>query len=310
MKKNRLERLCEAIETSVEKSCKESVTVAFSGGIDSSLVAFLARKFTDVELIAVGTPNSYDLDAAISAAKLMDMKLRTIVVEPSKMVLEGINMQKELKLRPIEVEFMLPFWIAAKNSKNPILMCGQGADELFGGYARFRKENTKNNLTKEVNDLINRLPEREKKIAEFFNRNLSCPYLSKDVIEAAEKFTIKERIGKVGKVPLREAASKLELPEDIANRKKKAAQYGSGSQKAIKDIIKHKIEFKIEFENKKIAESIAKATEPENTGWVDTVVEDNLIKATIKAENLGSLREAAEDFMACLSVAEKVSKQE
>ncbi len=310
MKKNRLERLCEAIETSVEKSCKEPVTVAFSGGIDSSLVAFLANKFTDVELIAVGTPNSYDLEAAVSAAKMIDMKLRTIIIEPSEMVLEGFNMQKELKLSPIEVEFMLPFWIATKNSTNPILMCGQGADELFGGYARFRKTNAKNNLTKEVKDLINRLPEREKKITDLFNRNLSCPYLSKDVIKAAEKFTIKERIGKVGKVPLREAASKLKLPEDIVNRKKKAAQYGSGSQKAIKDIIKHKIEFGIEFDNKKIAESIAKATEPENAGWVETVVKDNVIKATVKAENLGSLREAAEDFMACLSVAEKVSKQE
>ena len=310
MKKNRLERLCEAIETSVKESCKEPVTVAFSGGIDSSLVAFLARKFTDVELIAVGTPNSYDLEAAVSAAKMINMKLRTIVVEPSEMVLEGFNMQKKLELSPIEVEFMLPFWIAAKNSTNPILMCGQGADELFGGYARFRKKNAKNNLTKEVKDLINRLPDREKKITDFFNRDLSCPYLSKEVIKAAEKFTIKERVGKIGKVPLREAAAKLELPEDIVNRKKKAAQYGSGSQKAIKDIIKHKIEFGIEFDNKKIAESIAKATEPENTGWVETIVKDNVINATIKAENLGSLREAAEDFMACLSVAEKVSKQE
>ena len=72
MKKNRLERLCEAIKTSVKESCEEPVTVAFSGGIDSSLVAFLARKFTDVELIAVGTPNSYDLEAATSAAKMID----------------------------------------------------------------------------------------------------------------------------------------------------------------------------------------------------------------------------------------------
>ena len=309
MKKNRLERLCEAIETSVEESCKEPVTVAFSGGIDSSLVAFLARKFIDVELIAVGTPNSYDLEAATSAAKMIDMKLRTIVVEPSEMVLEGLNMQKELELSPIEVEFMLPFWIAAKNSTNPILMCGQGADELFGGYARFRKKDAQKDLAKEVNDLIKRLPDREKKITDSFNRNLSCPYLSKDVIKAAERFTIEERIGKIGKVPLREAASKLKLPKDIANRKKKAAQYGSGSQKAIKDIIKHRIEFNIEFENKKIAESIVKATEPENAGWVETVVKDNEIKATVKAENLGSLREAAEDFMACLSVAEKVSKE-
>jgi len=214
-----------------------------------------------------------------------------------------------LELSPIEVEFMLPFWIAAKNSTNPILMCGQGADELFGGYARFRKKDAQKDLAKEVNDLIKRLPDREKKIADSFNRNLSCPYLSKDVIKAAERFTIEERIGKIGKVPLREAASKLKLPKDIANRKKKAAQYGSGSQKAIKDIIKHRIEFNIEFENKKIAESIAKATEPENAGWVETVVKDNEIKATVKADNLGSLREAAEDFMACLSVAEKVSKE-
>ena len=54
MKNNRLERLCDAIETSVKESCKEPVTVAFSGGVDSSLVAFLAKQFTDVELIAVG----------------------------------------------------------------------------------------------------------------------------------------------------------------------------------------------------------------------------------------------------------------
>nr|AIE93941.1 hypothetical protein [uncultured marine group II/III euryarchaeote AD1000_41_D11] len=89
------------------------------------------------------------------------------------------------------------------------------------------------------------------------------------MIEAAEKFTIKERIGKVGKVPLREAASKLELPEDIANRKKKAAQYGSGSQKAIKDIIKHKIEFKIEFENKKLQNLLQKQLNQRMLdGWI------------------------------------------
>ncbi|SVE37333.1 uncharacterized protein METZ01_LOCUS490187, partial [marine metagenome] len=60
-------------------------------------------------MIAVGTPNSYDLEAAVSAAKMIDMKLRTIIIEPSEMVLEGFNMQKELELSPIEIEFMLPF---------------------------------------------------------------------------------------------------------------------------------------------------------------------------------------------------------
>ncbi|MDC0527052.1 KEOPS complex subunit Pcc1, partial [Euryarchaeota archaeon] len=85
--------------------------------------------------------------------------------------------------------------------------------------------------------------------------------------------------------------------------------YGSGSQKAIRDIIKHKIEFEIVFDSNIIANSVAKSTEPENKGWVETKVVDNKLKATIKAENLGSLREATEDFMACVSVAEKITKQ-
>ena len=309
MKNKRLEILCNAIDIAVKDTCNKAITVSFSGGIDSTLVAFLAKKYTDVEIIAVGTPKSHDLEAAKTAAEMIGMDLTIIEIEPKEMVVEGFNMQKKIDLKAIEVEFMLPFWIAAKNSTNSILMCGQGADELFGGYARFRKEGNNPNLSKEVNELNKRLKDREKRITEVFNLELSCPYLSDNVIEAANSFSQKERIGEIGKVPLREAAQKLGLPKEIANRKKKAAQYGSGSQKAIRDIIKHKIEFEIVFDSNIIANSVAKSTEPENIGWVETKVVDNKLKATIKAENLGSLREATEDFMACVSVAEKITKQ-
>jgi asparagine synthase (glutamine-hydrolysing) len=133
MKYTRLEILSNAIDIAVKNSCNKAVTVSFSGGIDSTLVAFLAKKYSDVELIAVGTPKSHDLEAAKTAAEMIEMDLTIIEIEPKEMVIEGFNMQKEINLKAIEVEFMLPFWIAAKNSKNSILMCGQGADELFGG---------------------------------------------------------------------------------------------------------------------------------------------------------------------------------
>jgi len=165
-----------------------------------------------------------------------------------------------------------------------------------------------NNLSKEIENLNKRLIDREERIAEIFNLKLSCPYLSEDVIRAATLFSEEERIGDIGKVPLRQAAKILGLPKEIADRKKKAAQYGSGSQKAIRNIIKHKIDFEMVFDSNHIAKSIAKSTEPENKGWVETNVVDNKIKATIKAKNLGSLREATEDFMACISVAEKLTK--
>ena len=308
MEDKRLKILCNTIDLTVKESCNTSITVSFSGGIDSTLVAFLAKKYSDVELIAVGTPESHDLEAAKTAAKMIGMELTVIEIEQNEMVSEGFKMQKEINLKAIEVEFMLPFWIAAKNSKNPTLMCGQGADEVFGGYARFRKNNAVNNLSKEIEDLNKRLIDREERIAEIFNLKLSCPYLSEDVIGAATLFSEEERIGDVGKVPLRQAAKMLGLPKEIADRKKKAAQYGSGSQKAIRNIIKHKIDFEMVFDSNHIAKSIAKSTEPENKGWVEINVVDNKIKATVKAKNLGSLREATEDFMACISVAEKLTK--
>jgi asparagine synthase (glutamine-hydrolysing) len=309
MEDRRLEILCNAIDITVKESCHKPLTVSFSGGVDSTLLAFLAKKYSDVELIVVGTPGSHDLEAAKTAAEKIEMNLTIIEIEPKEMVIEGLNMQKRIDMKAIEVEFMLPFWIAAKNSKNTILMCGQGADELFGGYARFRKKGAVNDLSKEVSDLNNRLKNREKKIAEIFDLELSCPYLSDKVIEAANSFSEDELIGDIGKVPLRKAAQKLGLPKEIANRKKKAAQYGSGSQKAIKDIIKHRIEFEIVFDSNHIAKSVAKSTEPENRGWIETSIIDNKMKAIVKAESLGSLREATEDFMACVSVAEKVAKQ-
>ena len=142
----RLAKLCDSIELSVKDSCKDRISVSFSGGIDSTLIAFLAQKYCDVELIAVGIPDAHDLEAARSASELIGMELKVIEVEPKDMIAEGMEMQKCLNLSSMEVEFMLPFWIAAKNSENSILMCGQGADELFGGYARFRTEDAEYDL--------------------------------------------------------------------------------------------------------------------------------------------------------------------
>lgn len=204
---------------------------------------------------------------------------------------------------------MLPFWVAAKNAKNKILMCGQGADEVFGGYARFRESMKNTNLDEETKSLLKIIPNREQEISKMFGLKLSCPYLSKDVIQASKLYSQEEHIGVVGKEKLRKAAIGLGLSERIANRKKKAAQYGSGSQKVLKKKYKYLINFEIPFESNKVAESIKKATDPENDGWVESSIEDNIMKAKVKAQNMGSLREAAEDFMSCISVAENVLKK-
>ena len=309
MSRTKITKISEAIVKSVKNDCKDNVSIAFSGGIDSSLVALLAKEYTNVELISVGIKDSHDIEAAKSAAKIIDMTLNVKEINEDELLSEAFILQKKLNLTQFEVEFMLPFWIAAKNAKNPVLMCGQGADEVFGGYARFRESKNIPNLSKETKSLLKIIPKREKKIAELFGLKLSCPYLSNEVIDASKLYSQEEHIGTQGKERLREAAIKLGLPDKIANRKKKAAQYGSGSQKILKRKITCEIRFELKFENEKISESIKKATDPENEGWVESSIEGNIMKAKVKSTNMGSLREAAEDFMSCVSVAENILKK-
>ena len=309
MSKDKLSEIGQAIEKAVREDCEKNITVSFSGGIDSALVAFLASKYTNVELIAVGVKDSHDIDAAKSAAKIINLDLTVKELNDEELISEAAILQKKLKLTQFEVGFMLPFWVAAKNAKNKILMCGQGADEVFGGYARFRESMKITNLDEETKSLLKIIPYREQEISKMFGLKLSCPYLSKDVIHASKLYSQEQHIGVVGKEKLRKAAIGLGLSERIANRKKKAAQYGSGSQKVLKKKYKYLINFEIPFESNKVAESIKKATDPENDGWVESSIEDNIMKAKVKAQNMGSLREAAEDFMSCISVAENVLKK-
>ena len=247
MSKDKLSEIGQAIERAVRKDCEENITVSFSGGIDSALVAFLASKYTNVELIAVGVKDSHDIDAAKSAAKIINLDLTVKELNDEELISEAAILQKKLKLTQFEVGFMLPFWVAAKNAKNKILMCGQGADEVFGGYARFRESMKNTNLDEETKSLLKIIPNREQEISKMFGLKLSCPYLSKDVIQASKLYSQEQHIGVVGKEKLRKAAIALGLSEKIANRKKKAAQYGSGSQKVLKRKYKYLINFEIPF---------------------------------------------------------------
>ena len=309
MSKDKLSEIALALEKAVRNDCEKNITVSFSGGIDSTLVAFLANKYTNVELISVGVKDSYDIEAAKSAAKIINLNLTVKELNEEELISEAAILQKKLKLTQFEVGFMLPFWVAAKNAKNKILMCGQGADEVFGGYARFRESIENTDLDKETRALLKIIPSREQKISKLFGLKLSCPYLSEEVIQASKLYSQKQHIGTVGKEKLRKAAIGLGLSEEIANRKKKAAQYGSGSQKVLKKKNQYLINFEIPFESNKVAESIKKATDPENNGWVESYIENNIMKAKVKAQNMGSLREAAEDFMSCISVAKNVLKK-
>ena len=61
----------------------------------------------------------------------------------------------------------------------------------------------------------------------------------------------------------------------------------------------------LEFPDEKTARNIAKALELDNAGYIETRVEGNILYATTTADNVMSLRNTLDDYLACISVAQK-----
>jgi tRNA threonylcarbamoyladenosine modification (KEOPS) complex Pcc1 subunit len=61
----------------------------------------------------------------------------------------------------------------------------------------------------------------------------------------------------------------------------------------------------LEFPDEKTARNIAKAMEMDNAGYIETRVEGKTIYATTTAENVMSLRNTLDDYLACATVAQK-----
>lgn len=238
--------LCESVKKSVSGAVK--VGVLFSGGLDSSLLAHLAKRYAgdaDITLYTVGTVVSHDMIKARQASWLLKMKLKEVVVK-------GGDIESSLPLvadiigsrHPVRLSFTLPLYFGLKNARASVVLSGQGADELFGGYSRYLKmENNEleENLKKDVDDLINRDIAMDHAIARHFGKNLITPYLDEEVVARAALIPpeYKVRDGQ-RKIILREAALELGLPAELAKREKKAAQYSSGMIKELRRTAKRR----------------------------------------------------------------------
>ena len=61
----------------------------------------------------------------------------------------------------------------------------------------------------------------------------------------------------------------------------------------------------IELPDEATAQNIAKALELDNAGYIETRVEGSTIFAKAEASDIMSLRNTVDDYLACISVAEK-----
>ena len=240
-----VKELSKMLTTSVSKLTKgvKRVSVPFSGGLDSSIVAELASRSVNVTLYVVGFESSHDIRTAHESASLLNLPLIEITVEENDVENAIPVLKKIIKSdNPVVLSFELPLFFTAKNSIEKILFSGQGADELFAGYAKYMKsKNLEKDLENDVNKLKNKGILRGKNIASYFGKELRTPFLDENVVKIGlsipGEYKIKDGIRKY---VLREVGKSLGLPDEIVMRKKKAAQYSSGIMRAMRKLAKEK----------------------------------------------------------------------
>ena len=236
---NHLELVLDRLDAAVKGSLGgEKVALMFSGGIDSCIIAQLARRYCDLHLYTVGLEGAHDVRVAKVTAERLGLAWTEIPIE-AKDVRRGVtDIQKILGgLDPLTVSFELPLLFVAEVVEENVITSGQGADELFGGYARYAEmsaEERRAGMRKDAEGLITTGSPMEKRLAAHFGKDMRHPFLSPGVMEAAMSLPddLYVRDGQ-RKYALRALAPSLGL-EDESSRPKKAAQYGSGIMRCMK----------------------------------------------------------------------------
>ncbi|MGP8072912.1 MAG: asparagine synthase C-terminal domain-containing protein [Thermoplasmata archaeon] len=233
-------RLDPALEAALGRLPTEGpLVVLFSGGVDSGLLAWELRRRSGVELSTFGLTGSPDPMAARRAAELLHLPCHEGRATPE----EVRSMRQTIAtwvgpLTPTEASIETAFALAVKTAPLGTLVCGQGADELFFGYAHYRPLNASAAAARAEHDLA-LLREvawpRAQRVAQELGRTVRAPYLDAEFVEAARAVPAVDRSrADPPKAWFRTWAVRRGLPAEIAFRPKKALQYGSGVDRLLK----------------------------------------------------------------------------
>jgi len=246
--KDPIREISEALIRVVERYVPAECVLAFSGGLDSSLLAHLAlRCGKRIETIVIGSKDCLDHEWAIEAADSLGLNVRRITIGDDELLDVVKILEKNLpKKSSMDFAIASIFYLTSKNSSGKPVITGQGSDELFGGYWKYANAFEKNGIEaaaelmrRDVENIHVANLERDELATALAGSNLIAPYLARRIYELALSTAPELKLKKVDgqivrKWILREAGKSLDLPRNLTERPKKAAQYSSGLLKRIR----------------------------------------------------------------------------
>lgn len=245
----------EALERSVQRQLMSDVPygVLLSGGLDSSVISAIAKKYAPKRIetdgvqdawwpqlhsFAVGLKGAPDLIAARKVAE----HIGTVHHEINYTVQEGLDALRDV-IYYIEtydvttVRASTPMYLLARVIKSmgiKMVLSGEGADEVFGGYLYFHKAPDAKSFHEETVRKLKKLYMydclRANKSLMAWGVEGRVPFLDKEFLDVAMRIDAEQKMSKDGKIEkwiVRKAFEEL-LPESVAWRQKEQFSDGVG----------------------------------------------------------------------------------
>ncbi|MCG7535939.1 asparagine synthase B [Pseudoalteromonas sp. OOF1S-7] len=244
-----------ALEAAVKRQlmCDVPYGVLLSGGLDSSVISaitqqFAARRIEDddtteawwpkLHSFSIGLEGSPDLAAAQKVAD----QIGTVHHPIHFTVQQGIDALKEViyhletydvtTIRASTPMYLMARYIKAMGIK--MVLSGEGADELFGGYLYFHKAPNSQEFHEELNRKVSKLHMfdclRANKSMAAWGVEARVPFLDKEFVDVAMRTNPEYKMCKKGRIEkhiIREAFDGY-LPDDVLWRQKEQFSDGVG----------------------------------------------------------------------------------
>ncbi|MCS7144230.1 MAG: asparagine synthase-related protein [Archaeoglobaceae archaeon] len=237
-----LEEIEEEILQEIEDLKLENYCIAFSGGIDSALLASIH----DLPLISI-TANEKEEEWVKKVAKELSRDLEVFRIREEEIKYEIQEVSKTIETSNfLQLSIAIPIHFTMKFAKRrgfDGIVFGQGADELFGGYKRYEnysRVELEKAMLEDLKNIGNKNLVRDAKLSYQNEIKLILPYLRWRILRNSLSIPIELKVARIeGKIVrkyfLRKIAQKY-LSEEVVWREKKAIQYSTGVVKILKKL--------------------------------------------------------------------------
>jgi asparagine synthase (glutamine-hydrolysing) len=237
-----LDSLIQELQNSIKDTILEKkIGVAFSGGVDSTLLAKLCKDLGyEITLLTIGFEGSHDISFSKKVNEIMKFPHKILEIDKTTFSETSLKIKDKIKTDNLSWnENCIAFYYVSKlanQNKIGTVATANGIDELFCGYNAYRdaiKEGEQ-----KVQELMNSKLENEIKmmkavneVSSQFNVKILQPFLSEQFVSFAKKIPLHEKIKNSDDLQrkhiIRKIASEIGVPEISATKRKKALQYGS-----------------------------------------------------------------------------------